>query len=426
LLRKQAVICPKGFDERAEGNDPMKILYYDCFAGISGDMNLGAMLDLGIDQEYLLKELAHLPVDSYKIKVYKSKRGSITGTKVDVIIPSSGKTSLRHAQKERTFRDITRMIKESNLSADVKKISLDIFTRLARAEGKIHGHKIDDVHFHEVGAIDSIVDIVGAAICLDYLKVDKVISSAIQVGSGVINCSHGTLPVPGPATAEILQGIPIKMGLVPFEATTPTGAAIIASTATLFTDKIDFTPQKIGYGLGSKDSPVPNVLRVFMGEVSAGITKMDDPEIGEALMMECNIDDMNPELYDQLMECLFSAGAHDVFLTPMIMKKSRPAITVSVLCDAEKQKAMEEVFWLNSSTFGLRSYKVTKSMLRREAVRVKTRHGELTVKNGYLRGHKIKSKPEYEDCKRLAKENGIPIQDVYESIRLTKRTKNER
>ena len=325
--------------ECGERNELMKILYYDCFAGISGDMNLGAMLDLGVDQKYLLKELGKLPIDSYKIKVYKDKRGGITGTKVDVIVPPQKKTSSRHTLKKRTFRDITRMIKQSNLSANVKKISLDIFTRLARAEGKIHGHKIEDVHFHEVGAIDSIVDIVGAAICLDYLKVDKVISSPIQVGSGIINCSHGTLPVPAPATAEILQGIPIKTGLVPFEATTPTGAAIIASTATSFTEKIDFTPQKIGYGLGSKDSSIPNVLRLFLGEISANAAKADDPETGEAVIIECNIDDMNPELYDALMERLFAAGAHDVFFTPIIMKKSRPAVMVSVLCDIGKQKA---------------------------------------------------------------------------------------
>jgi pyridinium-3,5-bisthiocarboxylic acid mononucleotide nickel chelatase len=316
----------------------MKILYYDCFAGISGDMNLGAMLDMGVDQKYLLKELDNLPIDSYKIKVYKDKRGGITGTKVDVIVPPQKKASSRHTQKKRTFRDITRMIRQSNLSANVKRISIDIFTRLARAEGKIHGHKIEDVHFHEVGAIDSIIDIVGAAICLDYLKVDKVISSPIQVGSGIINCSHGTLPVPAPATAEVLQGIPIKTGLVPFEATTPTGAAIIAATAVSFTEKIDFTPLKIGYGLGSKDSSIPNVLRLFLGEISANDAKADDPETGEAVIIECNIDDMNPEFYDALMERLFAAGAHDVFLTPIIMKKSRPAVMVSVLCDVGKQK----------------------------------------------------------------------------------------
>jgi hypothetical protein len=401
----------------------MKILYYDCFAGISGDMNLGAMLDLGVDQKYLLKELSKLFIGSYKLQVCKDKRQGITGTKVNVIVPSQKKTSSPHTQKECTFRDITRMIKQSSLSANIKKISLDIFTRLARAEGKIHGHKIEKVHFHEVGAIDSIVDIVGAAICLDYLSVDKIISSPIQIGSGIIHCSHGTLPVPAPATAEILRGIPIKTGLVPFEATTPTGAAIIASTVTSFTDRIDFTPQKIGYGLGSKDSSVPNVLRLFLGEISANAEKADDLETGVAVIIECNIDDMNPEIYDTLMELLFAAGAHDVFFTPIIMKKSRPAVTVSVLCDIGKQKVIEDVFWLNSSTFGLRSYKVSKSMLRRKMVKVKTKYGEINVKSGYLNGRIIKSKPEYDDCKRLAKENGVSIQDIHESILLTERTK---
>lgn len=409
--------------ECSEGNDLMKILYYDCFAGISGDMNLGAMLDLGIDQKYLLKELGKLPFDSYQLKIYKDKRGGITGTKVDVEVSSPKKTSQQTGLNKRSFRDITKIIKQSNLSAHIKKISLDMFTCLAQAEAKIHRHKIEDVHFHEVGAIDSIVDIVGAAICLDYLKVDKVISSPIQVGSGIINCSHGILPVPAPATAEILQGIPIKTGLVPFEATTPTGAAIIAATASSFTDKIDFTPQKIGYGLGSKDSTIPNVLRLFLGEISTGAAKSDDLETGEAVIIECNIDDMNPELYDTLMERLFSAGAHDVFFTPIIMKKSRPAVTVSVLCDVGKQKAIEEVLWLNSSTFGLRSYKVAKSMLRRKMVKVKTKYGEITIKNGYLKGRVIKSKTEYEDCKKLAKENDVTIQDIYESIRVAKRNK---
>ena len=401
----------------------MKILYYDCFAGISGDMNLGAMLDLGVDQKYLLKELGKLPIDSYKIKVYKDKRGGITGTKFDVIVPSQKKNFSRRTLKKRTFRDISGMIKQSNLSTNVKKISLDIFTRLAGAEGKIHGHKIEDVHFHEIGAIDSIIDIVGAAICLDHLKVDKVISSSIQLGSGIINCSHGILPVPAPATAEILQGIPIKKGLVPFEATTPTGAAIIAVTASCFTEKMNFTPQKIGYGLGSKDSSIPNALRLFLGEISDNDTKEDDLEIGEAVIIECNIDDMNPELYDALMDSLFAAGAHDVFFTPIIMKKSRPAVMVSVLCDMGKQQSIEEVLWLNSSTFGLRSYKVAKSMLRRETVKVKTKYGEITLKNGYLNGRIIKSKPEYEDCKKLAKEKGVSIQDIYISIRLAERTK---
>lgn len=400
----------------------MKILYYDCFAGISGDMNLGAMLDLGVDQKYLLKELGKLSIGTYKLKVYKDKRGGITGTKVDVMIPTHKKLSPHAVVNKRTFSDISKIIKQSNLSATVKKVSLDIFSRLVRAEAKIHGHKIEHVHFHEIGAIDSIVDIVGAAICLDYLNVDKIISSSIQVGSGIIHCSHGTLPVPAPATAEILQGIPMKTGLVPFEATTPTGAAIIASIASSFTDSIDFIPQKTGYGLGSKNSSIPNILRIFLGKVTAKSEKADDPEIVEAVMIECNIDDMNPELYEPLMHFLFSAGASDVFFTPIIMKKSRPAVKVSVLCDIEKQKEIEHILWFNSSTFGLRSYKVSKAMLKREVAKIKTKYGEVSVKKGYLNDRMIKFKPEYEDCRKLAKEKGVSIQNIYESIRFAKRT----
>ncbi len=399
----------------------MKILYYDCFAGISGDMNLGAMLDVGVDQKHLLKELGKLRIDSYKIKISRGKRGGITGTKFDVVVPSLKTTSLRRVQKDCTYRGITKLIRQSKLSANIKKTSLDIFTRLAEVEGKIHGHKIENVHFHELGAIDSIIDIVGAAICFEYLNVDKIISSPVQLGSGMIHCNHGTLPVPAPATAEILKGIPVKTGLVPFEATTPTGAAIIAATASAFTEKIDFTPRKIGYGLGSKDSAVPNVLRVFLGEIPAAA--LPDTEIGDAVMIECNIDDMSPELYDNLMELLFSAGAQDVFFTPIIMKKSRPAITISVLCDPEKQQVMEQIFWLHSSTFGLRSRKVSKSMLKREIEKVKTKYGEISVKKGYLNGRMIKSKPEYEDCRKRAKENNVSLQEIYESVRLAKRTK---
>ncbi|KQC07441.1 MAG: hypothetical protein APR62_00480 [Smithella sp. SDB] len=401
----------------------MKILYYDCFSGISGDMNLGALLDLGVDKKYLLKELDKLSIGSYKLKVYKDMRGGITGTKVDVIVPSQEKKSFKDRLSKQTCSNIAKTIKKSNLSANVKKVSLDIFSRLALAEGKVHDHKIEQVHFHEVGAVDSIVDIVGAAVCLDYLKVDKIISSPVQLGSGIIQCNHGTLPVPAPATAEILQCIPVKTGLVPFEATTPTGAAIIAATASAFTEKIDFTPRKIGYGLGSKESAVPNVLRVFWGELSASTVNAFDVETGEAVMIECNIDDMNPEFYDFIMDQLFAKGAHDVFLTPTIMKKSRPAVTISVLCDTGKQKDMENVLWLHSSSFGLRSYKVSKNMLKREIAKVKTAYGEIPVKKGYLNGRLIKHKPEYEDCRRLAKENNVPIQDIYKSIHLVKRTK---
>ncbi|HON58100.1 MAG TPA: nickel pincer cofactor biosynthesis protein LarC [Smithellaceae bacterium] len=389
----------------------MKILYYDCFAGISGDMNLGALLDLGVDQKYLSKELGKLSLGSYQLNIYRAQRGAITGTKVDVVVPSRKRGSLKH----RTFSDIAQLIKQSRLTAGAKKISLDIFTLLARAEAKIHGYPIGKARFHEVGAIDSIVDIVGAAVCLDDLKADKIIASPLQLGSGVIHCSHGILPVPAPATAEILKGIPVRTGLVPFEATTPTGAAIIAATASSFTEHIEFTPQNIGYGLGSKESSIPNVLRVFLGEQPALAAEARGRETAEAVMIECNLDDMTPELYEDLMELLFSAGAQDVFFTPIIMKKSRPAASVSVLCDVSRQEAMEQILWRHSSTFGLRSHRVIKSMLPRKTVTVKTPYGNVGIKCGYWNGRVIKTKPEYEDCKKLARENGVALQEVYKS-----------
>jgi hypothetical protein len=312
----------------------VKILYYDCFAGISGDMNLGAMIDLGVDPEYLREELRKIEIGSYEIRVKRDQRRGIFGTKVDVILPSGKGAPAAHGHGHRSFKDIVGLIEKSGLSDRVKHISLDIFGKIAAAEAKIHGHSIDEVHFHEVGAIDSIVDVVGAAICFEVLNVDKIISSPVQVGGGFVKCAHGMLPVPAPATSEILTGIPIRSGIVPFETTTPTGAAILAATAGRFADRFDFTPLKIGYGIGQRDTDVPNVLRVFLGETDD--EKQDlDVEVKEACLMECNIDDMNPELYEGIVERLFEQGALDVYLTPIIMKKSRPAVKISILCDGD-------------------------------------------------------------------------------------------
>ena len=287
--------------------------------------------------------------------------------------------------------------------------------KIARAEAKIHGHPIDEVEFHEVGAIDSIVDVVGAAICFEYLNVDRILSSPVQVGGGYVKCAHGMLPVPAPATAEILAGIPIRSGIVPFEATTPTGAAILAATAGRFTDNIHFTPLKIGYGIGQRDTDVPNVLRVFLAEMDDE-AQDQDVEVKEACLMECNIDDMNPELYEGIVERLFEKGALDVYLTPILMKKSRPAVKISILCDADHRRGLEEVLWLQTSTFGLRVNKISKLILRRELSTVKTKYGVLSVKNAYFRDERIKWKPEYEDVKRLAKEKGVSIKAIYDSL----------
>ena len=240
----------------------MRALYYDCFSGISGDMNLGAMLDLGVDPKYLMDQLKNLDIGIYEVGIKKDRRKGITGTRVEVIVPQESRAS------HRTFRDISSLIEESRLPDNVKNISLKVFLKIAQAEAKVHGHGMDEVHFHEVGAIDSIVDVVGAAVCLNHLNVDSVISSPVQIGGGFVKCEHGILPVPAPATAEILRGIPIKTGAVPFETTTPTGAAILAATADKFTDALEFKPELIGYGVGKRDTEIPNVLRVFLGEIA--------------------------------------------------------------------------------------------------------------------------------------------------------------
>lgn len=393
----------------------MKILYYDCFAGISGDMNLGAMIDLGVDPEVLREALRKIEIGSYEIQVKRDQRRGIFGTKLDVILPSGEGAPAAHGHGHRSFKEIAGLIEKSNFSEGVKSTSLNIFVKIARAEAKIHGHSIDEVHFHEVGAIDSIVDVVGAAICFEVLNVDKIISSPVQVGGGFVKCAHGMLPVPAPATAEILTGIPIRSGLVPFETTTPTGAAILAATAGRFADRVDFTPLKIGYGIGQRDTDVPNVLRVFLGEMEDEEQDLD-VELKEACLMECNIDDMNPELYEGIVERLFEKGALDVYLTPIIMKKSRPAVKISILCDADHRRGIEEVLWLQTSTFGLRVNKIAKLILRRDVSTVKTKYGVLSVKNAYLRGERIKWKLEYEDAKRLAREKGVSIKAIYDSL----------
>jgi len=388
----------------------MKILYYDCFSGISGDMNLGAMLDLGLNPTYLLGELEKVGIDSYDIRIYRDKRRGISGTRFEVLLAPE-----HSPQHSRNYRDITRLIQESGLTEKAKDLCLKIFQKIAEAEAGVHGCRIEEIHFHEVGAIDSIVDIVGAAVCLEFLNVDQVLSSSVEVGGGVVRCAHGILPVPAPATAEILRGVPLKCGAVPFETTTPTGAAILAATVNSFTDKMNFIPTQIGYGIGQRDTEIPNVLRVFLGEIEEdGVG--EEVEQQDAWLVECNIDDMNPELYEAVMDALFEKGAQDVYLTPIVMKKSRPAVTLSIICDSDRKKDMEEILWFQTTTFGLRSCRISKAMLKREFSEVETRYGPVSMKHACFQGRRIKSKPEYEDCKRLAREKGVSIKEVMDLL----------
>jgi len=420
----------------------MKILYYDCFSGISGDMNLGALLDLGIDEKYLIEELKKLSLNGYEIKVSRGIRKGIEGTKVDVTLlehdhaeeahnhehshneaqerHSHGHLSNNHSHNEhRNLKDIEEIIDCSELNSKVKELSKKMFMKVAQAEAKVHGKPLYEVHFHEVGALDSIVDIVGAAICISYLNVDKIMSSSIELGGGFVKCAHGIIPVPAPATVEILKGIPVKLGAVPFETTTPTGAAILAVNVCEFKDNNNFIVTKIGYGIGNRDTEIPNVLRVMLVEENDSMSTHQIQNQGEVSqeIVECNIDDMNPELYQSIIDKLLNEGALDVYLTPIIMKKGRPSIKISVLCMGAKLEKMKEVLFKETTTFGVRSFKVDKTMLQRNYTKVNTSYGEVTVKEAYYKGEKIKSKLEYEECKKIAEDRGISLREVYEDLK---------
>ena len=316
------------------------------------------------------------------------------------------------------------MISQSGLSPKVKEVSLRIFQTLAETEGKIHDRDPNEVHFHEVGAVDSIIDIVGAAICFEYFKVNHILSSPVELGSGFVECAHGTFPVPAPATSEILRNFPVKMGAVPYEATTPTGAAILASLAKGLRVPPEMKIEKIGYGLGTRDGNVPNVLRVYLAEVDfEGMDAMDeqkgriqDIETVEAVLLECNLDDMVPEQYEHVMDLLFRSGASDVFLTPIIMKKSRPAVTLQVLCSREAAATMREILIYHTTTLGVRQYPVSKWILPRKEIIRQTPYGDIRVKQAFAKGKVLREKPEFEDLKRISLEQGVSIEQILATL----------
>ncbi len=383
----------------------MKILYYDCFSGISGDMNLGAMIDLGVEAEWLKGELNKLNLPGWEIKTERDQRHGIFGTKVTV-----DQTVKEHVHRH--MSDIRNIINNSDLSDAVKYTSLKIFSLVAEAEAKVHNTDIEKIHFHEVGAVDSIIDIVGAAICFHKLDISKVMVSTLELGSGFVECAHGTLPVPAPATAEIAKDLIVSAGGVDFEATTPTGAAIVAALGNEFGSKPLFRIGLTGYGIGHRVNPLkPNILRVFMGETDEnGIPGQD------AMMIECNIDDMNPELYDHLMDRLFEEGASDVFLTPMIMKKSRPATKVSIICSPGLREKMVTVLFSESTTLGIRCWEFEKYTLEREFRKISTPLGEVTVKISVHNGKVSGAKPEMDECAEIARKRSLPLKEVYRII----------
>ena len=380
----------------------LRAAYFDCYSGISGDMILGALVDLGVDPGKIRKALKTLDLKGYKLKTSRVQRGLIAGTKVQVRLT---KSSHHPARK---YSDIKKLIADSDLSSTAKKNSLEIFKRIAQVEAAIHDTTMEKIHFHEIGAVDSIVDIVGGVVAIESLKLDKIYASPLNVGEGFVQCDHGCLPVPAPATLKLLQGIPVFSNGIKKELTTPTGAAMIG----FYADKFGSLPAMkiVGDGYGAGDhiiAEMPNMLRVVLGEISA---ESDE----ELVLIETNIDDMNPEFYEGTMESLFKVGALDVYLTPIIMKKSRPANKISVLSSETDRQAMTEILLHETSSFGVRYFRIGRTVLEREMKTVNISWGSVRIKIGKFNGKVIQISPEYEDCKKIAYKEKVPVKQVYE------------
>ena len=382
----------------------MKVAYFDCHSGISGDMILGALVDAGVKLQTLRAGLAALGVKGYELKSRRVKRGLFGGTKVDVVLSPKAHTH------SRTFTDIEKLIKRSKLPKSVIDDSIEIFLRIGKAEAKVHRTKIDKVHFHEVGAVDSIVDIVGGVIGMQALDVGQVLASPLNTGEGTVQCEHGILPVPAPATLELLKGIPCYSSGIPYELTTPTGAAMIGFWADAFQSLPLMTIQKSGYGAGSHIiKEHANLLRIIVGE-------SEGKGAGKVVLVETNIDDMNPEFYDHIMDSLYSAGALDVFLTTIQMKKNRPAVKISVLAPPAKREAVSHILLTETSTFGIRFTEMDRIILDRQSMEVQTPYGKVAVKVGSLDGQLIHFSPEYDNCKQIARKKKIPVKTVYDAV----------
>lgn len=409
----------------------MKILYLDCFSGISGDMFLGAMLDLGLNQKDFLDELHKLPLEGFEVEIKRSENGGITGTDVNV--------RAHEHHPHRGLSKIYEIIDNSGLKLEVKQKSKQAFLKLATAEGKIHGKSPEEIHFHEVGAVDSIVDIVGAHILMDMLKPDKVYASPINVGSGTVECAHGILPIPAPATAELLKGVPVYSKGEEGEMTTPTGALILTSFVKEFGALPVGIIERTGYGLGKARRSSPNVMRAVLLETSdLACENLNSISIGErenahrikfekispndgfdhdsVAVLEANIDDMNPQFYDEIMENLFKKGAVDVYLTPIIMKKTRPAVKLTCLCPVDKKEQLAETILLETTTIGVRTMEMVRTKLFREVEKVNTPLGDIRIKVARKGDEVIRVTPEYEDIKRIAREKELGLNKVWETV----------
>lgn len=382
----------------------MKIAYLDCFSGISGDMLLGALLNAGLPEQLLKRELKRLELDRYSLRVSFAQRMHLTGCQITI------KTAGHH-HAHRTFSDIRRMISASTLSSGVKDFSVDVFRKLAVAEAKIHRTQPARVHFHEVGALDSIIDIVGTAIAMDYFSLDRIYASPLPLASGLISSQHGVIPLPAPASLALLQDVPVYGIPLREEMVTPTGAALITSLTSRFGPMPPMKIHGIGYGVGSRELPDrPNMLRVILGEQDA------DAHADQVLILETHIDNMNPEIYDYLMERLFAAGALDVSLAPLQMKKNRPGVLLKIICRPEQKEVLSAVIFQESSTTGIRFYQAERIKLPRQIKKIATPYGRLAVKIITGPDGSVSSAPEYEQCKMIAKKYRIPLRKVYQVL----------
>ncbi|HKV37173.1 MAG TPA: nickel pincer cofactor biosynthesis protein LarC [Pyrinomonadaceae bacterium] len=391
----------------------MKTLYFDCFAGASGDMILGAMVAAGVDQNALRQQLSLLNVDGFKINFETVDRSGLSATYARV--------ETAHEHKHRHLSNIKEIIERSGVSDAAKKLSIQIFSRLAEAEARVHNEPVDHVHFHEVGALDAIVDIVGAAICFDLLKIDRFLSSPLHVGSGTIQMAHGRFPVPPPAVAELLKGVPFYSTDIQGELLTPTGAAIITTVCSEFGPIPQMKTEITGYGAGTRQyKDFPNVLRVMLGE-----TQADGAADEKLWMIETNIDDMSPQLLGHVMDVAFEQGALDCYFTPVQMKKNRPGVLLSVLCEPDKKESLLNLLFTETTTLGVRSYEVKRRALQRSMMQVETQYGPIDVKVAHLNGRVVNEMPEFDQVRAAAKKAGVALKVVEDAVRIASRNTDE-
>lgn len=386
----------------------MRLLYFDCIAGISGDMALGALVDAGVDPDALRESLGSLPLEPFSVEFEETESAGLRATRAVVRCDTAGVI--------RTYASIRDLLDQAELPERARELAQRMFRRLAVAEGAVHRKEVEQVTFHEVGAVDSVVDIVGTAVAYTMLGVDRAFSSAVPTGMGMTKTEHGAMPIPAPAVVELLRGAPLYSRGVPVELTTPTGAAILATVAEGYGELPPMRIESVGYGAGTRTLEFPNVLRVIVGE-GAEVHSHGDPSVvttTEELILETNVDDLNPELYGFVLERLLDGGAQDAWVTPIVMKKGRPAVTISALCSKDVADEMREILFLESGTLGVRSTPVDKRALERTSLEVETSHGRVRVNVGFLDGRPVTISPEYEDCAAAARESKVAVKDVYE------------